>query len=104
LAMSSRNAYLSGSERAEAPLIYKGLTEAKNMYDDGERGSRQIKERVLSILNGGSRLKPEYVEIVDTVRVKPLDEIDVPALLAVACRTTETQTRLIDNIVLGGSL
>jgi pantoate--beta-alanine ligase len=104
LAMSSRNAYLSPRERAEAPLIYKSLAEAKKMYDDGLRDSRQIKNSVLSILNNASLIKPEYVEIVDTVHVKPLDEIEVPALLAIACRTAETGTRLIDNVVLGGNL
>jgi pantoate--beta-alanine ligase len=104
LAMSSRNAYLSRRERAEAPLIYKSLAEAERMYNGGLRSSRQIKDGVLSILNGGGLVKPEYVEIVDTVQVKPLDKIDTTALLAVACRTVETSTRLIDNVVLGGSL
>jgi len=104
LAMSSRNAYLSQQERMEAPLIYKSLTEAEKMYNDGLRNSQQIKDSVLSVLNGASLIKPEYVEIVDTVQVKPLDKIDTMALLAIACRTAETGTRLIDNIVLGGNL
>jgi pantoate--beta-alanine ligase len=104
LAMSSRNAYLSQRERMEAPLIYKSLTEAEKMYNDGLRNSQQIKKGLLSILNGATLIKPEYVEIVDTVQVKPLDNIDAPALLAIACRTLETETRLIDNIILGGNL
>ena len=104
LAMSSRNAYLSQRERMEAPLIYKSLTEAEKMYNGGLRNSQQIKKGLLSILNGATLIKPEYVEIVDTVQVKPLDNIDAPALLAIACRTLETETRLIDNIILGGNL
>ena len=104
VAMSSRNKYLSKPERAEAALIYKSLAEAKKMYDGGGRDGQAIKDRINTILNNGNLIRPEYVEIVDTVQLKPLVTIDRPSLIAVACRTTETDTRLIDNIVLGGDL
>jgi pantoate--beta-alanine ligase len=104
MAMSSRNAYLSSKERTEAALIYKGLTEAQKSYDAGERSGQTIKNRIVSILNKGCLLKQEYVEVVDTVQLKPLYNIDRPSLIAIACRTTETGTRLIDNIILGGNL
>jgi pantoate--beta-alanine ligase len=104
LAMSSRNAYLSTEERAEAVLIHRALMFAKKLYDDGERDSKSIKEHIKSILSGGRLIGAEYVEAVDTVHLKSLDIIDRPALIAVACRTAETGTRLIDNVVLGGDL
>jgi pantoate--beta-alanine ligase len=74
------------------------------MYNDGLRSSQQIKNGALSILNEASLIKPEYVEIVDTIQVKPIDKIETTALLAIACRTVDTGTRLIDNIILGGNL
>jgi pantoate--beta-alanine ligase len=104
LAMSSRNAYLSNNERSDAVLIYKSLMEAKKLYDDGIIDSQQIKDSVISILNNSRLIKPEYIEIVDTTFVKPLDIIDKTALIAIACRMAESGTRLIDNIVLGGEL
>jgi pantoate--beta-alanine ligase len=104
LAMSSRNAYLSAQERREAPLMHKALMSAKKLYDGGERSGRRIKEGAGSILGGGRLISVEYIELVDTERLKSLDNIDRPALLAVACRTAETSTRLIDNIILGGDL
>jgi len=104
LAMSSRNVYLSEDERREAPLICKSLTEAKKLYDDGERSVQAIKNRVQSILGNGRMIKTEYIEVVDTVRINPLEKIDQPALIAIACRTNESGTRLIDNIILGGDL
>jgi pantoate--beta-alanine ligase len=104
LAMSSRNAYLSAGERSEAALIFKGLTEAKKCYDSGEREGQSIERRVLLTFNEGRLIIPEYVEVVDTTLLKPLAVIDRPALIAVACRMSETNTRLIDNIILGGDL
>jgi pantoate--beta-alanine ligase len=104
LAMSSRNVYLTENERAQAPLIYKSLIEAKTLYDNGERGGMAIANRVRSVLDTGRAVKTEYVEAVDTVRLKSLDKIDRPAFVAVACRTNESSTRLIDNIILGGDL
>jgi len=104
LAMSSRNVYLSENERAEAPLIYKSLTEAKALYDSGERGGQAIKNCIQSILDTGRMIKAEYIEVVDTVRISPLEKIDKPVLIAIACRTNESGTRLIDNIILGGDL
>jgi pantoate--beta-alanine ligase len=104
LAMSSRNAYLSAKERVEAALIYRGLTEAKKCYENGGQSGQLIRERLVSTLNEGCLITPEYVEIVDTKLLKPLVEIDRPALIAVACRMFETGTRLIDNIILGGDL
>jgi len=104
LAMSSRNAYLSPAERAGAPLIYGGLAEAKRMYDGGERDAGSVRDRVASILAQSRLIKPEYVEIVDTKLLHPLDRIRDTVLIAAACRMLETGTRLIDNIVLGGEL
>ena len=104
LAMSSRNAYLSAPERAEAPLIYRGLTEAKKLYYSGGRETGAIRDHIVSILSGARLIKPEYVETVDTKSLEPVDKIDDTVLIAVACRTRGTGTRLIDNIVLGGSL
>ena len=104
LAMSSRNVYLSTQERAQAVLINRALTAAKGLYDGGERSGQSIKDKISSILSEGSLISTEYIEAVDTTLLKSLDKIDRPALLAVACRTAETGTRLIDNVVLGGDL
>jgi hypothetical protein len=46
----------------------------------------------------------EYVQITDTIRVQPLGLLDRPGLVAVAVRNRESRTRLIDNIILGGTL
>jgi pantoate--beta-alanine ligase len=100
LAMSSRNAYLTIGERREAAAIYAGLAKSVEMYNDGCRDSQQIKNCVLTEINRSSTIKPEYVEAVDTKSLQPVDKIDGQVLIAVACRTSESGTRLIDNVVL----
>ncbi|MCL2183596.1 MAG: pantoate--beta-alanine ligase [Chitinispirillia bacterium] len=104
LAMSSRNAYLSAPERADAVLINRALESARGLYNGGERDGRVIKGCIGSVLGGGRLISAEYIEVVDTVCLKPLEEINRTALVAVACRMAGTGTRLIDNIVLGGDL
>jgi pantoate--beta-alanine ligase len=100
LAMSSRNAYLTPAERVQAVNISKSLFEAKTLFDKGERSAERIKERIVSTMDGGL-IKTEYAEIVDPVTLHPLVNIERTALIAAACRTLESKTRLIDNIVVG---
>jgi len=101
LAMSTRNAYLTPKEREQAVNISKALFAAKALFDNGERSSERIKESIVSTINGSGLIKVEYAEIVDTVSLHSLNSIDNTALIAVACRTMESKTRLIDNIVVG---
>jgi pantoate--beta-alanine ligase len=104
LAMSSRNAYLTPAERAAAPLIFKGLSAAAAQYSCGVRNAAELTATAEKIIRSDACIVPEYLEIVDTISLRPLAELSTTALMAVACRTGESGTRLIDNIVLGGSL
>ncbi|MFP4162360.1 MAG: pantoate--beta-alanine ligase [Chitinispirillaceae bacterium] len=104
LALSSRNQYLSDRERAEVPRIYEGLRSARDLYEKGERSASKIRQKVLSVYSDAENFIPEYVEVADLDLLKPLQNIDSTALVAVACRTKESGTRIIDNITLGGDL
>jgi pantoate--beta-alanine ligase len=104
LAMSSRNAYLSSAERDAAPLIYKGLCNAVAQFNAGVTKSDVLINVVRNVIGESSLLDIEYVELVDTVKIKPVVSVSSAALIAVACRTKESRTRLIDNIVVGGIL
>jgi pantoate--beta-alanine ligase len=104
LAMSSRNVYLSGAEREAAPLIYKGLTSAVTQFNEGVVKSDALINAVTTVIRQSPLFEIEYVELVDTVKIKPVTSVTSGALIAVACRTKESRTRLIDNIVIGGTL
>ena len=104
LAMSSRNRYLTDNERSQAALLYQGLSVIVQLYDRGERSASRLRDAIAQAYRTATLLKPEYIGIVDVKTLEPLLEITASALVAVAARTTETGTRLIDNVVLGGDL
>lgn len=104
LAMSSRNNYLRTDEREEAPVIYEGLLAAEEKYTAGERKSEVLINSIKDVYKKFSVFDIEYIEIVDLVRLEPLEAISSKALIAVACRTKQSKTRLIDNLLVGGAL
>lgn len=104
LAMSSRNAYLTPAERTAAPVIYKGLQAARALYDKGERNAADLSRAIEDLFRAAPCIRKEYIEIVDCANLQPLASVASAALIAAACRTAESNTRLIDNVVIGGSL
>jgi pantoate--beta-alanine ligase len=104
LAMSSRNAYLTPGERKAAPVIHRGLQAARALFESGERRAAELAHTVAEMYEKESLIKKEYIEIVDTLALQPHSTVASATLIAVACRTAESETRLIDNIVVGGSL
>ncbi len=103
-AISSRNTYLTDEERADVPSMYKGLCIAEQEYNRGEAAAGNLIRHIQDIYNKSKLFKTEYIAIVDTETLDPVETITGKTLIAVACRTTRSNTRLIDNIVLGGTL
>lgn len=97
LAMSSRNAYLTPEQRADAPLIYRGLESARRAFEDGERRTVAMVDRVRESIARSPHIEIEYIEARSMETLDPLDEVvGGDTLLAVAARLVDT--RLIDNI------
>lgn len=96
LAMSSRNAYLSREERKEATIIYKSLCEAQKLTVSKDFSALKIVEVIKSTLNKSPFIEIEYIEAVNPLTLKPLDDFSETALIAVAVKIGKT--RLIDNI------
>jgi pantoate--beta-alanine ligase len=98
LAMSSRNAYLSPEERAEAPAIHQGLAEALDRWCTGERRPDRLLGAVRDRIAGQSLMELQYAEAVDPHSLDSVNAAETGTVLAVAayCGTT----RLIDNVEL----
>lgn len=98
LARSSRNEYLSESDRKSAAAIYEGLCAAQEEYEDGER-SVSVLRTIVSGCIGHAGGKVQYVEIVSQKTLLPFsDEITEKAAILVAAHFGST--RLIDNLEL----
>ncbi|MFC1541171.1 pantoate--beta-alanine ligase [Candidatus Latescibacterota bacterium] len=98
LAMSSRNQYLSKEEREQAPVLYKSLQAAQELFESGTTSAPEIVDKIKSILDKVFLVKTEYIEIVDIDNLSPVDDVSDCALIAIAARIGET--RLIDNIII----
>lgn len=102
LAMSSRNVYLDGEQRAQAPQIRQGLLLGKKLFDAGERNANAIRQAVLGRWSQTLTLgRLDYLSIVHPQTLRSLDMIEDAALMACAVRLGKA--RLIDNIVLAGA-
>jgi pantoate--beta-alanine ligase len=98
LAMSSRNAYLSPTERGRALSISQGLSMARERFAAGERDAGGLVNTALAILNEHVD-RIDYLEIRDADTLRPVDRLDRPAVLLAAVYVGAT--RLIDNVRLG---
>lgn len=101
LALSSRNAYLSETERLAARALSRSLDAARAASAGGERRADRIVAIVRGVLDAEPLTRIDYVELVDTETLAPVDVLDRPTLLALAVFIG--RTRLIDNTVLSAT-
>ncbi len=93
LAMSSRNKYLTPTQKKEALCLSKGLFKVEEIIKGGEKSVEKIKKILSSEL---SKVEIDYIEVVDPETMKPKDVIQGEVLIAVAAWVG--RARLIDNI------
>ena len=102
LAISSRNLYLDAEEQQSAAVIHRALKQAKEIYKKGERHAGKLAEIVRAAIEMESRVRVDYVSVVDAETLEKLDKLDErPMLVAVAAYVGKT--RLIDNTMLNKS-
>jgi pantoate--beta-alanine ligase len=98
LAMSSRNTYLSESERSDAAVIHRSLAKAEELIASGERDAKRVVALIRAVLSEHPSVRTEYISIVGADDLDELDAISKDAIVAVAASVG--RTRLIDNIVI----
>jgi pantoate--beta-alanine ligase len=98
LAMSSRNTYLSPSDREKALLIYASIKQLQKSFKSGERNALTLKDEARRILSSENGVAIEYVSIADPETLTEVDSVKERAVYAVAVRIGKT--RLIDNALL----
>ena len=98
LAMSSRNVYLNPDERAQATALHEALNLARSTIASGERNHAVVISRMRARIAERPAARIDYVAIVDTGRLEPMDRLAGEILVALAVHIGKA--RLIDNIIL----
>jgi pantoate--beta-alanine ligase len=98
LALSSRNTYLSPTERAAALVLARTLFWAEAQVKAGERDLGALRAAMIARIEAEPLARIDYVAIVDPVTLQPVERLVESALAAVAVRFGST--RLIDNLLL----
>ncbi len=96
LALSSRNKYLSETEKTDALTISKSLFAIKESFKIGIKYTKKLFDVCLTNLSKNVEL--EYLEFVDADTFKHTDTINSKTICAIAARVGNV--RLIDNIIL----
>ena len=96
LAMSSRNAYLSLGQRAQAAVLPAAMRTAIALIAAGEAAEPALNGLKVAVLEGGFAAV-DYVQLCDPATLAPTETL--PARLLVAARIGGV--RLIDNMAVG---
>lgn len=95
LAKSSRNKYLSESQRRDATVLHRALKHAETMIEAGETSAetliKAMREQIVSV-----PCEIDYIQIVDRESLKDTDSVEKPSIIALAVKFGTT--RLIDNM------
>jgi len=96
LALSSRNAYLSPEDRAQAVSLSRALFAAQEQVAAGECSARALVGRIRERIEAAGPVQIDYIEVVDPESLEPVREVLGDARICLAARIGPC--RLIDNI------
>ncbi|MGK5004910.1 pantoate--beta-alanine ligase [Janthinobacterium sp. LB2P70] len=99
LALSSRNMYLSESERAEAPELFKGLNFVAEEVRKGNLAVGELEQASMRLLNSRG-WKSDYIAVRKRANLQAPSAAELAAgePLVVLAAAKLGQTRLIDNL------
>ena len=97
LALSSRNSYLTASERPIATQLYKTLCWVQSQIQQGRRDYSQLEAEAKEKLKAAG-MRPDYVSVIHQKTLEPATQTD--HALAILAAVYLGKTRLIDNVTL----
>jgi pantoate ligase / CMP/dCMP kinase len=106
LAYSSRNQYLSNSDRIFAPHIHQSLLQSQQQFFLCYElcNPEKIIEAALNYLAKLPEINLEYIELVEAKTLQPCNQITSGSELMLAIAARIGNTRLIDNILLSHTI
>lgn len=97
LALSSRNKYLSESDRVQALALRRSLLAVERMIAGGERDSGALVREGVRVLGAEAGVRVDYLAVVNAETLEPVQVAEEGTLVAVAAWVGGT--RLIDNFL-----
>ena len=98
LAMSSRNQYLTPTQRRQALCLYRALQAGERSVAQGEEHAAALIAQMKQEIATAPDARIDYVEVIHPETLDPLETVDGPAVAAAAVWIGAT--RLIDNVIL----
>ena len=98
LALSSRNQYLSREERAQAPILRKGLLRAADAFRNGETSAARLRQLLKKTIATAPLARIDYAELVNADSLQREATASRDSIMALA--VFFGRTRLIDNVML----
>ena len=101
LALSSRNRYLSATERTQALALSRALKAAEAQIHSGITNPAALVQTLRDHITADPAVRLDYAAVVDPDTLAPIADLRSGALLAVAAWVGNT--RLIDNLLIPAS-
>ncbi|MDO4586279.1 MAG: pantoate--beta-alanine ligase [Planctomycetia bacterium] len=95
LALSSRNRYLSPTDRKNAIILSQSLQKAEKLIHSGERNAQTVRDEIRRMIETVPNAQIDYIAIVDPDSLIELENIAGNVVILLAVRIGST--RLIDN-------
>lgn len=99
LARSSRNVYLSETDRRDASIIYAALRAGSDLLSGGEHNLQMVEAAMHTRLGELPRLNVEYAVAVDASTLRPPAAVSSEMSIALLIAARLGSTRLIDNML-----
>ena len=100
LALSSRNQYLTKEERGQAPILYRAVSNAKELVESGIREGERIREQMLSDIQEANLGRLDYAEVVGSADFYPVEILESGSTVIAAVAVYFGSARLIDNQII----
>lgn len=98
LALSSRNAYLSATQRTQALVLSRSLRTVEELVGRGERNAEALIASANLVFASELAVRIDYIALVDWATLTSVERADPGTLFAVAAYVGDI--RLIDNTIL----
>ncbi len=96
-ALSSRNRYVTTSQRQRALILYQALSAGKAAIGRGMRRGDSVEKRMAKVLDAGHGLDVDYLACCDALTLEPLSRLRGTIVLLGAIRIGGV--RFIDNLI-----